>query len=174
MVEIRLTQGQTAFIDDWNYERVSQYQWHAHKAITTGKFYARAYINGQHVYLHNFLLPPPQGMEIDHIDHNGLNCCEDNMRFVTHAQNQKNQSKQRSNTSGYIGVSHHILNKRYQAYIESDGKQHYLGYFDNPIDAARRRDVAATELHGEFANLNFPDEWEWDTAESKWHRKGEA
>ena len=54
------------------------------------------------------------------------------------------------------------INKRWQqrnkyiAGISVKNKRIYLGTFDNEEDAAKAYDKKAYEIHGEFANLNFP------------------
>jgi len=152
--EITLTQGQVALIDDWNLERVSQYKWWAQKDRRTGMFYAVTKLGRQTVFLHNIIMNPPPDMEVDHIDHDRLNCHEDNMRVVSHANNMKNRILDRDNKSGFKGVS--IFQKWYKAEIRSDGKHYYLGIFNTAEEAAHVYDDKARELHGEFATLNFP------------------
>lgn len=39
------------------------------------------------------------------------------------------------------------------------GKPHHVGSFEYEVEAARARDYRAVELFGEFARLNFPQEW---------------
>lgn len=63
------------------------------------------------------------------------------------------------NTSGFRGVSWDKHNRRYVAFIHPhDGKQEYLGSFENKEMAARAYDTAARRYFGEKATLNFPDE----------------
>jgi hypothetical protein len=86
-IVLQLTQGQVALISDDAWDRVSQQNWWAVKHHS-GKFYAATKINRRVVYLHNFLMQPPTGMQVDHIDRDGgLNCQWDNMRLATSADN---------------------------------------------------------------------------------------
>src|SRR3990167_4427891 len=133
--EIPLTRGQVALIDDSDYEYISQYKWWAFKK-KYGGYYAHGWVDGQQVILHKLIMNPPPGMEIDHIDHNGLNCQRYNMRFATVPNNRKNRAKNANGTSGFKGVSFHKRIGMYQAQIQSDGIKRPLGYYDTAEEAA--------------------------------------
>jgi len=63
--------------------------------------------------------------------------------------------------TGYKGVNWTgTKTHRWQARIMRNGKRVFLGNFDTPEEAARAYDAAASELFGEHARLNFPDETE--------------
>lgn len=79
-----------------------------------------------------------------------------NLRLATNQKNSFNQSRPRHNTSGFKGVV--FLRGKWQAQLKHDGKNVYIGIYDDPEDAARAYDQKALELFGEFANLNFPAE----------------
>jgi hypothetical protein len=57
----------------------------------------------------------------------------------------------------YKGVYRTTESKRWEAHIGYLGKQHYLGMFKTPEEAARCYDQAAKKFYGEFAKLNFPE-----------------
>lgn len=62
-------------------------------------------------------------------------------------------------TSQFLGVYQPAsMPDKWFARIKGNDKHVYLGPFDDEVEAARARDRAAIELHGEFAFLNFPEE----------------
>jgi hypothetical protein len=73
--------------------------------------------------------------QIDHINHNTSDNRLSNLREVTCQQNHHNRSRITNSVSGFIGVTWHKRDKRWQAHIECDGDSYHLGSFSN-LDAA--------------------------------------
>jgi len=155
MRAIQLTRGKVAFVDDEDYESVSDFSWRA--VLCNGKWYARAYVGGGasnpvDKYLHHLLLG---GIRVDHIDSNGLNNCRDNLRPATQQQNRWNSASHSDAISKFKGVSvDPRRKKKWRARILCSGKSHWLGYFYSEQEAADAYDKSAKELFGEFAKLN--------------------
>ncbi len=156
---IQLTQGQVAIVDAADYEWLSQYKWHAF-CNQGGKWYAargvRLSETSNTVYMHRAILGAPSDMEIDHINGEGLDNRRENLRLALIGQNRRNARKRKDNTSGYKGVYYDKERDKWCANIHFEHKAIFLGRFDTPKDAAYAYDAAAKELHGEFAQLNFP------------------
>jgi len=159
MKEIKLTQGKVALVDDEDYERLNKSRWLVDTYHTTDyayRFLIRN-LNGERkkskLYMHNEILVSPLGMEIDHRDSNGLNNQKFNLRFCTKSQNQGN-SKSRTGTSKYKGVSWDRKSRKWFAGIKVSGYRTHLGSFEAEKDAALVYNVAAIEHFGEFARLN--------------------
>lgn len=156
--EIPLTQGQVAIVDDWRYDELNQYKWYAQWDSHTKSYYAARnskMILGKRtkIFMHTVVARTPKGLQTDHINHDTLYNCTDNLRVCTRSQNQMNQTKKNDNTSGYKGVS--AFRKSWQAKIGLNGRDHYIGVFSTKDEAARAYDEAAKRLHGEFATFNF-------------------
>lgn len=113
-------------------------------------------VNGQRVResMHRVIMDAQQGEEIDHINGDGLDNRESNLRFCTHQENGRNTKKYRNSTSIYKGVSWHQSSGRWQVQIKVDGRQNYLGIFPTQDAAALVYNEAAIRLFGRFANLN--------------------
>jgi len=156
MKEIPLTQGFVALVDDEDYAVCSAMNWSI-RPNNYGTIYAMHWIGTEeasHISLHNFIMKPKYGEEVDHIDRNGLNCQRSNMRLATRSQNMANRSSPGS-SSGYRGVYANRVGT-WIAQIRHNGQLYNLGTYDTPEEAARVWDEAAKEKHGEFATLNFP------------------
>lgn len=154
-MEIQLTQGKIALIDDGDHPIVAPYKW---CAVHTGhRFYAVAYINGKYVYMHRLLMGVTDPtVKVDHINHDGLdNRRSANLRLCSNAENMRNRvGPPKHNTTGFVGVYEN--QGRYVAKIWTNQRSKYLGSFPTKEEAARARDAAAMALHGDFASLNFP------------------
>jgi hypothetical protein len=161
---IKLTQGMFAQVDDDNYDWLNQWKWYAHKGGKT--YYAirsSKRIGGKQttIQMHRLIMNTPDDQEVDHGDHNGLNCQRHNMRNATRSQNKMNVTT--FSNSGFLGV--YILKgqtrkgKTYRntiiAKIQVKGKSLYLGAFSTPELAALAYNEAAKIHHREFANLNI-------------------
>jgi len=107
------------------------------------------------VYLHRLLLDPPEGMQIDHINRDGLDNRRTNLRVCTGSQNNANSPPKPGCSSEFKGVSWHKQNAKWQAHgRDATGKKLYLGLFTAEHAAARAYDAHAESVWGEFAWLN--------------------
>lgn len=159
MIEIPLTKNRVALIDDIDYAIATQYKWHSSWSNETDLWYAVHRVwdeQGTHlIWLHRLILGVPDGILVDHIDHNGCNDQRDNLRACTHSQNHANQRKLAKASSRFKGVCWHTQAGKWCAYIMCNYKSKYLGLFVIEEDAALAYNKAATKLFGEFALLNI-------------------
>ena len=133
MKEINLTKGQVAIVDDEDFDYLNKWKWFAQKSGNT--FYAARTIRKDgkkiQIYMHRIILNPTNGLEIDHINRNGLDNTRCNLRAVTHRENMWNSRTRRK----YLGV-HHDCNK-YFATININGKNIHLGGYYTPEEAEK-------------------------------------
>jgi hypothetical protein len=156
---IKLTWGKYAIVDPDDYQRLSKYNWCAVKRTRT--WYAYTFtIDGKPLLMHRLVANAPKRMVVDHINHNGLDNRRTNLRLCTHQQNQRHRRPKRGCSSKYKGVSWSKTRMKFRAMICLNAKRIHLGYFVSEIDAAKAYDKKARELFGEFAYLNFPEDYD--------------
>jgi hypothetical protein len=94
--------------------------------------------NAPRIKLHNFLMNPPKGFVVDHINGNGFDNRRSNLRVVSAMENAQNQPRlSRANSSGYRGVCFHKQAKKWAAYSRKDKKAIHLGLHETAEMAAK-------------------------------------
>jgi len=96
----------------------------------------------------------PPGMVVHHESGDRLNNQRDMLAIISNKENIHDQ-KQRANQSGYRGVR--TISGKHHVRIDAEGKQHYLGSFDNIEYAAMVYDAAVRFSRPKRGRLNFPD-----------------
>ena len=147
---VPLTQGYAAIIDAGDAEFVGQWNWYAH---VKGRIVYATRRAGQTIYLHRVLAEVENGLEVDHIDGDGLNNRRANLRVATTSQNQFNSRKPSNNKSGFKGVFLDRRTGKWRAAIKKNRVCRELGYFDTPEQAYWAYCEASADLHGEFGRV---------------------
>lgn len=152
MKKIKLTKGKVALVDDKDFNYLNQFKWYAH--FDGWNWYTRR--NGRSlsgkrtsVKMHREIMDAGN-LEVDHIDHNGLNNQRSNLRLASRSQNMMNRSLQSNNKSGFKGVSIHKKSGKWVARAKVEGKQHHLGLFDNPLLASKAYEKFVKIKFGKF------------------------
>jgi len=143
-------------VDSEDSHFLQDYTWYVAKE-KTGRCYVRVKVSNnprKRMFLHRLIMKPASNEEVDHINHNGLDCRKINLRNCTRAQNARNTRKCKPKTSSkYKGVT--FNRGGWQAQATMNGIVLYLGRFRSEIEAAIQYDKFALLHYGEFARTNF-------------------
>lgn len=111
-------------------------------------------IDGKHRLAHRlaFLYMTGQWPKnlVDHINENKLDNRWQNLREANATQNIIHTGKQKSNTSGFKGVSWHPASNKWRARASYERKHYHLGMFVNIVDAFVAYSEFARDHFGEF------------------------
>lgn len=160
VVEIPLSQGLVTIIDARDFALICNHKWYASKGGNTQYAVTNIYREDRsrgRLALHRVLMDAPAGMDVDHIDGDGLNNRRSNLRLATRSQNIYNKPANRGGTSKFKGVHWNPKLNKWRASVTIKGVKTNIGCFVDEADAARAYDVKARELFGEYARLNFPE-----------------
>ena len=142
---IPLTQGKFTKVDNDDFDRLKDICW---------AFGANMYVrNDSFGSLHRYIMNAPDGMDVDHINHDTLDNRKNNLRICTRQQNLWNTKPYGS--CKYKGVCWDKHRNKWLSYVTFENKFITLGRFNTEEEAARAYDTKAKELFGEFAYLNF-------------------
>jgi hypothetical protein len=107
--------------------------------------------------LYGILKSVKDPLQIDHINHNGLDNRRVNLRAVTNQENCRNMSKTKG-SSRFKGVSYVRKGHSWQAAIEVNHQTRYIGTYRKEQDAALAYDAVARKVGYIESALNFPAE----------------
>lgn len=150
-----------AIVWEIDYERVAIRKWYAQP--TPNGYYAvrRAWkeenLTGRTEYrvrMHTFILPPPDGLTVDHISGCTLDNRRSNLRIATMLEQTRNRKRVSTTNHLWKGYVRTKSNK-FQAHIYIDNKEVYGGIYETEMEAAIAHDALALKHFGEFARLNF-------------------
>lgn len=137
-------------VDDEDYEWLNQWKWRAKKGYST--FYVIRSVKGRPrtLRMHRLIMEAPSDMEVDHINHNGLDNQRSNLRLCTHNQQQYNRLPTKNVSSKYKGVLWHKKGQKREAKINYKGERIHLGLFTREKDAAEIYQKASKKYFGDF------------------------
>jgi len=153
---VTLTRGYTAIIDAADAPLVAGFNWSA--MTTSGLIYAQrkdySSDKPRTVLMHRAIMDEPNGLEIDHIDCNGINNQRANLRVATRSQNMCNRRLSGKNSSGLKGVTWYKRGGKWAAQIFANKQRIHLGYHATPEAAHEAYAEASARLHGDFGRLS--------------------
>lgn len=153
-VIIPLTQGYDALVDPSDAYLLTDLHWFAR--VCDGTVYASANSpreDGRRkpIQMHRMILGITSHLVVDHIDGNGLNNRQSNLRICTRPQNSYNKGPNRNNRLGVKGVTWNSRDKRFIATIHKQGRNYIIGNFKTLEEAKIAYHMASLVIHGEFA-----------------------
>ena len=138
MKTIKINLGQKIVIDDEDFEKVSQHTWSTWHIYRRGKYEwgcPKATIKNRSITLSRFIMNPPQGLQIDHIDRDRFNNQKSNLRICSNSINGHNRGMLKSNTTGVVGAYYDKYHKKFRAEIRFNDEKMFIGYFETVDEA---------------------------------------
>lgn len=146
-----------AVVDDADAPVVLGFKWYP-LVKKNGRVYARANAckaggkKATSVFMHRLVAGAGPGVQVDHLNRDGLDNRRVNLRLCGPEGNARNKKKQDGCESRFKGVSRG--SRVWRARITVCGRTQHLGVFDTEESAALAYDAAARRFFGEFARLN--------------------
>lgn len=157
---ISLTRGQYAIVDASDYECLIQWVWCAQWMPNSQSFYVvrstpRDPVTRKQgrITMARVIMNAPEGMLVDHHDHDTLNNRKGNLRVCTYPQNGSNARMLKPNIARVRGIHWVKADGSWRAEIKVNGKPIGLGQFRDKEMAVEAYQQAAIKYKGEFAHV---------------------
>lgn len=157
MKKIKLSKNKYALVDDDDFGKFSGFKWHltnhSNRGFTEYIIRRVRLEDGRRktIYLHREIMAAPTDKFVDHKNGDGFDNRKQNLRICSPAENNRNQSLKRNNTSGFKGVDWVELKKKWRARIGVGGKRIMIGYFNSKLEAIEKYCESSKIYHGEFS-----------------------
>lgn len=136
-------------------EKVKQYNWFPEK-VSDDLWYVSTHINGRNLRLHRLIMGDDTDLVIDHINNNGLDNTNSNLRECTIAENSRNIRSRGGSYSRIKGVTYFKKSKKWKAFITYNGNTINIKDCDDLEEARLLRREKEFELFGVYAK---PTDW---------------
>lgn len=162
VLRVLLPCGRVMLADAEDEEIIQAHRWYAKPGNLTNYVESIVRSNGlrRRVGLaHRIIAGAPDGVDVDHINRNGLDNRKSNLRLCTPSENRMNSiGKARARRSSFKGITEYGAARRYWKAEIKVGSDRYRVYgCRTEQEAAAFYDLMARKFHGSFALLNFPN-----------------
>lgn len=105
----------------------------------TQSYYAQGYdltnsTKKKNVMMHRWLMCAPEGMVVDHLNHDTLDNRKSNLKVTTQSCNMFNLDPRK--LQGRVpGVKWYETRQKWRAVVKVNGKEKHLGYYKEKVDA---------------------------------------
>lgn len=142
-VEIHFPTGEVVLIDREDLEIFAKYSWFVDRSKKGQAQYLKRNTETSTTYFHLEIMNPPKGLEIDHLNHNGLDNRKCNLLICTHRENQFNRPKNRNATTKFFGVTRSTEKRHYRYFAQAaknNGQRTSVCWGNDPYEVAVRRE----------------------------------
>lgn len=136
MKRIPLTQDQHALCDDEDYDFLMRWRWYAQWRPKAQQYYAVR--NGERgkklILMHRVIMQTPEGLQVDHINHDTLDNRRQNLRNCSNRENTRNRVTQSKHGVG-VAFNKDCGKRPFSAKITVGTEGIYLGHFATAEEA---------------------------------------
>lgn len=160
MKNVQLSNGNFALVDDEDFEYVTKRTFSRSKKMCWSKGsngYARCYVHGWNgdgkaviISMQNYLMEPPKGMMVDHINRNKLDNRKCNLRLCSKSQNIVNSKKRTKTKNTHRGV-YETDNGLWLVRLQKDGKCIFYKTFCSKKEAIEAHKKIHHQIWGAFS-----------------------
>ena len=143
---VKTSNGFDVLIDDEDEATFNEWTWWARHDGHTAYVVRGQKQKPRTVYLHRELLRPSAGLEVDHINGDGLDNRRANLRVVTHGFNERNKPARSRTGERCVYFTRHKSTRYCARCTLTDGRLVHLGNYRTLEDAVLARDAAERAL----------------------------